>query len=101
MADFRRVISNDKSLGLLLVGCPQSTSPGRCPGDPNQLPKPPYLAPFDMYKQQLFSESLLDDQAFHPISQGEPRHPVEETHFSFYVLSVTTQSFTLQHLYCF
>ncbi|MEQ2171923.1 hypothetical protein GOODEAATRI_015637 [Goodea atripinnis] len=48
---------------------------------PNQIPKPPQLAPLDVEKQRLYSESLPDDQASYPISKGEPRHPTEETHF--------------------
>ncbi|MEQ2236142.1 hypothetical protein ILYODFUR_009436 [Ilyodon furcidens] len=69
--------------------CPGSFS-GPCPGGtslehltreasmrhPNQMPEPP-----QPQKQQLYSESLPDDAASHPISKGEPRHPVEETHF--------------------
>ncbi|MEQ2223354.1 hypothetical protein ILYODFUR_035926 [Ilyodon furcidens] len=43
------------------------------------MPEPPKLAPLDVEKQQLYSESLLDDRASHPISKGEPRHPAEET----------------------
>ncbi|MED6264317.1 hypothetical protein CHARACLAT_013533 [Characodon lateralis] len=42
---------------------------------PNQMPEP--LAPLDVEKQRLYSESLPDDRASHPISKGEHRHPAE------------------------
>ncbi|KAL6468581.1 hypothetical protein MHYP_G00221050 [Metynnis hypsauchen] len=48
---------------------------------PNQMPEPPQLAPLDVKKQRLYSESLPDDRTSHPISKGESRHPAEETHF--------------------
>ncbi|MEQ2173566.1 hypothetical protein GOODEAATRI_033347 [Goodea atripinnis] len=95
-------------LGQLLRGNPKAFSgqarnivPPACPGSssgpppggpehlqrkpsrrhPNQIPEPPQLAPLDVEKQRLYSESLPDDRASHPISKEEPRHPVEETHF--------------------
>uniref|UniRef100_A0A3B5L6N0 ubiquitinyl hydrolase 1 n=1 Tax=Xiphophorus couchianus TaxID=32473 RepID=A0A3B5L6N0_9TELE len=49
---------------------------------PDQMPGPPQLAPLNVKEQWLYSESLLDDQASHPISKGEPRHPTEKTHFA-------------------
>ncbi|MEQ2222926.1 hypothetical protein ILYODFUR_031581, partial [Ilyodon furcidens] len=74
--------------------CPGSSSEpppgGTCPEHltrepfrrhPNQIPEPPQLAPLDVENQPLYSESLSDDRASHPISKGEPRHPAEETHF--------------------
>ena len=49
---------------------------------PHQMPEPPQLAPLDMKEQRLYSESLPDVRAPHPISKAEPGHPAEETHFS-------------------
>ena len=46
------------------------------------MPEPPQLAPLDVEEQRLYSESLPDVQAPHPISKAEPGHPAEETHFS-------------------
>ncbi|KAK5618707.1 hypothetical protein CRENBAI_013501 [Crenichthys baileyi] len=45
------------------------------------MPEPPQLAPLDVEKQRLYSESLPGDRASHPISKGEPRHPAEKTLF--------------------
>ncbi|MED6268052.1 hypothetical protein CHARACLAT_018368 [Characodon lateralis] len=52
---------------------------------PNQMP--PQLAPLDVDKQRLKSESLPDDRASHLISKAEPRHPAEEAHFIVSVIS--------------
>ena len=46
------------------------------------MPEPPQLAPLNMKEQRLYSESLPDVRAPHPISKAEPGHPAEETHFS-------------------
>ncbi|MEQ2255512.1 hypothetical protein ILYODFUR_014673, partial [Ilyodon furcidens] len=48
---------------------------------PNQMPEPPQLAPLNVEKQRLYSESVPDGQDSHPMSKGESRHPAEETHF--------------------
>ena len=48
---------------------------------PDQMPKPPQLAPFRTVEQQLFSKSLIDDQDSHPIPKGELRHPLEKAPF--------------------
>ena len=45
------------------------------------MPEPPQLTPLDMEEQRLYSESLPDVRAPHPISKAEPSHPAEETHF--------------------
>ncbi|MED6282046.1 hypothetical protein CHARACLAT_027922 [Characodon lateralis] len=84
----------DQARNIVPPACPGSSSgppsSGTCPEHltrkpsrrhPNQMPEPPQLAPLDVEKQQLYSESLPDDRASHPISKEEPRHPVEETHF--------------------
>ncbi|TWW67223.1 hypothetical protein D4764_02G0002640 [Takifugu flavidus] len=59
-------------------------SPGREASGrhPSQMPEPPQLTPFDVEKQQFYSELLPDIRASHPISKAEPSHPAEETHFS-------------------
>ena len=46
------------------------------------MPKPPQLAPFHTEEQRLYSESLPDGRASHPISEWDPSHPAEKTHFS-------------------
>ncbi|MED6255108.1 hypothetical protein ATANTOWER_004793 [Ataeniobius toweri] len=79
---------------IVTPACPGSSSGpphgGTCPEHltreasrrhSNQMPKPPQLAPLDVEKQWLYSESLPDDRVSPPISKGEPRHPAEETHF--------------------
>lgn len=38
------------------------------------MSKPLQLAPFKVEDKQVYSESLLNDQAPHPISKGEPIH---------------------------
>ena len=43
--------------------------------------EPPQLAPLNVEEQRLYSESLLDIQATHPISKAEPSQPAEEAHF--------------------
>uniref|UniRef100_A0A8C6P6I9 Protocadherin related 15 n=1 Tax=Nothobranchius furzeri TaxID=105023 RepID=A0A8C6P6I9_NOTFU len=48
---------------------------------PDQMPKPPQLAPFDLEEQRFYSESLPNVRAPHPISKAEPGHPTEGTHF--------------------
>uniref|UniRef100_A0A8C6PQA5 Nicastrin n=1 Tax=Nothobranchius furzeri TaxID=105023 RepID=A0A8C6PQA5_NOTFU len=48
---------------------------------PDQMPKPPQLAPFDPEEQRFYSESLPNVRAPYPISKAEPGHPTEETHF--------------------
>ena len=45
------------------------------------MPEPPQLAPLDAEEQRLYSESLPDVRAPHPISKAEPRHSSEEIHF--------------------
>ena len=37
------------------------------------MPEPPQLTPLDMEEQRLYSESLPDVQAPHPISKGQSR----------------------------
>ena len=49
---------------------------------PNQMSKPPQLAPFEVEEQWLYSELPLNGGAPHPISKAEPSHPPNETHFS-------------------
>lgn len=56
--------------GLLLVG------------HLKQVPKLPQLTAFNAKEQWLYSKLLLSDWASHPISQAQPSHPEEETHFS-------------------
>ena len=56
------------------------------PGDatrwhPYQMLKPPQLAPFYAKEQRLYSESLSDDRASHPIPKGDAGHPPEKTPF--------------------
>ena len=43
--------------------------------------EPPQLAPFYAKVQRLYSESLSDDQASHPIPKGDAYHPPEKTYF--------------------
>ncbi|KAF7650212.1 hypothetical protein LDENG_00129660, partial [Lucifuga dentata] len=50
-------------------------------GHPYYVPEPPQLTPFDVEEQRLYSESLLDVRASHPVPESEPRHPTEESHF--------------------
>ncbi|KAF7653624.1 hypothetical protein LDENG_00080760, partial [Lucifuga dentata] len=50
-------------------------------GHPYWVPEPPQLTPFDAEEQRLYSESLPDVQASHPVPESEPRHPMEEPHF--------------------
>ncbi|KAF7645560.1 hypothetical protein LDENG_00201930 [Lucifuga dentata] len=45
------------------------------------MPEPPQLTPFDAEEQRLYSESLPNVQASHPVPETEPRHPTEEPHF--------------------
>ena len=46
------------------------------------MSKPPQLAPFPNTEEQwLYSESLPDGWASYPISEGDPSHPAEKTHF--------------------
>ncbi|MEQ2282632.1 hypothetical protein AMECASPLE_002718 [Ameca splendens] len=61
--------------------CPEHLTREASRRHPDQIPEPPQLAPLDVEKQRLYSESLPDDRAPHPISKGEPRHPAKETHF--------------------
>ena len=39
---------------------------------PHQMPEPPQLAPLNVEEQQLYSESLPDNRAPHPVSKAEP-----------------------------
>ncbi|XP_054653002.1 uncharacterized protein LOC129192723 [Dunckerocampus dactyliophorus] len=48
---------------------------------PDQMPKPPHLAPLIVEEQLLFSEFLPDDSASHLLPKGEPSHPTEKTRF--------------------
>lgn len=41
---------------------------------PDQMPKPPQLAPLNGVDQKRYSESLQDVRASLPVSQGQPRH---------------------------
>ena len=50
-------------------------------GHPYQMSKPPQLAPFNAKEQRLYSVTLADDWASHPISKGDASHPPEESHF--------------------
>ena len=45
------------------------------------MPEPPQLIPFDAEEQRLYSELPPDVWAPHLISNAEPSHPLEETHF--------------------
>ena len=45
------------------------------------MPEPPQLALFYAKEQWLYSESLSDDRASHPIPKGDAGHPPEKTHF--------------------
>ena len=65
--------------GLLLERCALNTWSARYP---IQLPEQPHLTLLKEKEQQLYPEFHLDDRASHSISKGEPRHPLEETHFS-------------------
>ncbi|KAF7657877.1 hypothetical protein LDENG_00020730 [Lucifuga dentata] len=79
---------------ILVAGpgpAPEPPSSWTCPvdlpwemagGHSYQMLKPPQLTPFDAKKQWLYSESLPDISASHPIPEGEPRYPVEEPYFS-------------------
>ncbi|MEQ2257836.1 hypothetical protein ILYODFUR_038915 [Ilyodon furcidens] len=83
-----------QSRNIFPPACPGSSSGpppgGTCPEHltreasrrhPNQMPESPQLAALNEEKQRLYSESLSDDRASHPISKGEPRHSAEKTHF--------------------
>lgn len=52
-----------------------------------------------MEKQQVSCEARSDDQVPHPTSKAEPRHSLEEAHFCFGTVRVTTWLFNraLQH----
>uniref|UniRef100_A0A8C6PYP8 Dynein cytoplasmic 1 intermediate chain 1 n=1 Tax=Nothobranchius furzeri TaxID=105023 RepID=A0A8C6PYP8_NOTFU len=59
------------------------TCPKHLPGEasrrhPDQMPKPPQLAPFDPEEQRFYSESLPNVRAPHPISKAEPELTEEE-----------------------
>lgn len=41
----------------------------------------PQMVPLNREDQHFYSEPLQDDQTFHHLSKGEPRHPAEEAHF--------------------
>ena len=41
------------------------------------MPEPPQLAPFYAKEQRLYSESLSDDRASHPILKGDAGHAPE------------------------
>ncbi|PWA25445.1 hypothetical protein CCH79_00005356 [Gambusia affinis] len=55
--------------------CPEHLTGEASRRHPTQMPEPPQLALLDVKEQRLYSESLPDDQAFHPVSKGKPRHP--------------------------
>ena len=61
--------------------CPEHLTRDASRRHPNQMPEPAHLAPLDAEEQRFYSEPLPDDQASHPISKGERRHPAEEAHF--------------------
>ncbi|TWW57296.1 Transthyretin Prealbumin TBPA [Takifugu flavidus] len=68
--------------------CPEHLTRDASRGHPNQMPKPPHLAPLNAEEQRLYSELLPDGRASHHISKGEPSPPTEEAHFGrLYLLS--------------
>ncbi|MEQ2252927.1 hypothetical protein ILYODFUR_026849, partial [Ilyodon furcidens] len=52
--------------------CPEHLTREASRRHPNQIPEPPQLAPLDMEKQRLYSESLLDDRASHHTLRESP-----------------------------
>ncbi len=72
--------------------CPENLQRKAPRRHPDQMSKPPQLAPFDMKEQWLYSELPLDVWAPYPISKAEPSHPAEETHFT--LLCLQSHSFS-------
>lgn len=50
--------------------------------DPNQMPKPPQLVPFDIKEQWLCSELPPDFIAPRPVSKAELSHPTDDIHLA-------------------